>query len=213
MQTIKNFFLNVFYTIFQGRPYRPSQYKHPGNAETGKNQQYRKKLLVKLFIIIGVPLIALMAILFLVRIYHVEGASMDPKFSDGQRILVQKWDKTWHTISGKTYVPDRFEVVVLEPPDGGSQVIKRVVGLPGERVIISGGKVLIINQDNPKGYDADQNAPPGVISAQEISEGDVDINLAEDEIFVLGDNRGSSDDSRLFGPVKINQIIGQHWDF
>lgn len=213
MQAIKHFLLNIFYTIFQGRPYRPSQYNHPGNVETNKFLENRKKLILKLIIIFGLPLLALIVALFLIRIYHVEGISMDPTFKDGQKILIQKWDKTKDSVTGKEYVPDRFDVVALKPPDGGPQIVKRVIGLPGDRVVISEGAVFVINQSHPEGYLVDKEAPSGVIEFGEQTDGNIDYEINENQVFVLGDNRQHSEDSRLFGPVSIRDIVGKYWDF
>lgn len=213
MAPIKSFFLNIFYRIFHGRPYRPSEYNYPGNVEANKIQENRKKLIIKLLVIFGVPLMAFIIALFLIRIYHVEGDSMDPNFKDGQSIIVQKWDKTFDSIRGKQYVPKRFEVVVVQPPDEGQQAIKRVIGLPGERVIVFDGAVVIVSDLYPEGYYVAKDSPPGVVDFNERTEGSIDVKLGADEIFVLGDNREQSVDSRSFGPVKTEDIVGKYLDF
>lgn len=213
MAPIKSFFLNIIYRIFHGRPYRPSEYTYPGNVEANKIQENRKKLTIKLLVIFGVPVMAFVIALFLIRIYHVEGDSMDPNYKDGQKILVQKWDKTFDNIRGKQYIPKRFEVIIVQPPDRGQQVIKRVIGLPGERVIIFDGEVIIVNEQYPEGYYIANDSPPGVLDYSERTEGSIDITLKDDEIFVLGDNREQSVDSRVFGPVKTDHIVGKHWVF
>lgn len=167
----------------------------------------------KLFIIFGIPVIAAILTLFIFRIYHIEGPSMEPIFKDGQRILVQKWDRTYESIRGRQYIPNRFDVVVIRPPDGGPQVIKRVIGLPGERIVISAGTVLVVNNEHQAGYFVDKDIPIGAIDLNEETEGKVNLVLGKDEVYVLGDNRNHSEDSRLFGPVKTNDIVGKYWSF
>jgi len=100
--------------------------------------------------------------------------------------------------------PKRYDVIVFDRTDTGKQNIKRIIGLPGETVQISGGRVYINGEllDNPY---------TGNISLAGIAENTVE--LAEDEYFVLGDNADSSEDSRFtnIGNVKTNAVKGKLW--
>lgn len=136
---------------------------------------------------------------------------MEPSLHDNQRVLVQKWDKTFAKLKGEDYIPERFDVIALKPSDDKTHVMKRVIGLPGDRVIVQGGVVFVINSAHPEGYIVDKDAPPGVVDANEKTEGNISLILGKDEVFVLGDNRQASEDSRYFGPVLTEAIAGKLW--
>lgn len=207
---MKNYFLNVLHKIFHKKPYYPKQFNHPGNIVYKQTKAYKITLLKKMLIIFGVPVIALLFSLLVFRIYHVKGPSMEDTLFSGQRIIIQKWDKTYADLLGRPYAPNRYDVVVVnEPDDPATQVVKRVIGLPGDRVVISAGRLIIINNQHPSGYDADSEGPSGVVEAGELTEGKVDVALGPKEIFVLGDNRNNSKDSRDFGPVPTELIQGK----
>jgi signal peptidase I len=192
------------------KSYKFGQYDYPGLSELKKTRGNRKKLTILLSLIIGIPIIALLLTSYTFRIYHVEGVSMYPTLRDNQRILINKWGKTSASLHGKKYIPKRFDIVVITPPDNKTQVIKRVIGLPGDRIIIAGGNVLLVNENHPGGYPVDQDTPAGVVDVGELTEGVADTTLGENEIYVLGDNREHSEDSRVFGPVSIDAVAGRY---
>jgi signal peptidase I len=194
--------------MFRRRPYT---YDLQGKAELDKSRQEKTRLYFKLFVIFGLPLIAVITTSFLVRLYHIEGPSMEPNLSNNQRILIEKWDKTKARITGKPYVPKRYDIVVLKPPGGKSQIIKRVIGMPGDHIVISGGGVVIINADHPEGYQVDQAAPHGDLQYISDTDGEVDKILGPDQYYVLGDNRAVSEDSRVFGAISADDIVGKIW--
>lgn len=129
----------------------------------------------------------------------VYGTSMAPTLKDGQRLL----------ISRSTYLlslPQRGDVVVMRDPLGSDrQVARRVIGLPNEKVEVRGRQVLIDNQPLNEPYLA--NSP----FAGEILTGAVPYQLKADELFVMGDNRVSIDDSRSWGPIQIESVTGRAW--
>lgn len=139
---------------------------------------------------------------FLVQPFFVKGASMEPNFEDGQYLIIDE-------LSYRYRPPERGEVLVFRYPLDPSQFyIKRLIGLPGERVEISSGQVEIFNSEHPLGFILDESRylPAGVTTA-----GQTDITLGPGEYFLLGDNRQASFDSRRWGPVPQKDIIGRVW--
>lgn len=138
---------------------------------------------------------------FLVQPFYVKGASMEPNFYDHEYLVIDE-------ISYRFRDPSRGEIVVFRYPRDPSQFfIKRVVGLPGETVEIENSKLKIYNQEYQNGAVIEEP----YLDAAEIFWGETKITLAEDEYFILGDNRDSSLDSRAFGPISRGLIIGRVW--
>lgn len=139
---------------------------------------------------------------FLIQPFYVKGASMEPNFFDNEYLVVDE-------ISYRFGEPHRGDVVVLRNPRHESDFfIKRVVGLPGERIVITNSTVTIYNTEHPSGTLLDESAylTPAVRTS-----GDEDVTLRSNELFVLGDNRESSLDSRYFGPITRKEIVGRTW--
>ena len=129
---------------------------------------------------------------FLVQPFLVNGASMEPNFEDGNYLLVDE-------ISYRFAAPRRGEVVVFRYPNDRSVFfIKRLVGLPGERLVIRDGKIYIEGKELSEEY----------LGPTPHTEGKISVNLGKDEYFVLGDNRSYSFDSRNWGPIQREDIIG-----
>ncbi len=160
------------------------------------------------------PLIAVFLTAFVFQSYEVDGQSMEITLQNQDRLIIYKLPKTWSRVWNNEYMPSRGEVIVFTKHGneafGGEedkQLIKRVVGLPGDHVVVKNGKVTIYNEDQPNGYNPDegQSYEEGFDS----TEGNIDITVDEGEVFVLGDNRGNSLDSRYFGPIKTSDISGE----
>jgi signal peptidase I len=136
--------------------------------------------------------IALLIHLFLAQATRVYGQSMEPNIHANQRLVVEK-------LSYRLHGPRRGDVVVLHDPTGADELlIKRVIGLPGERVTVTNGRVFADGLALPEPYlDQDTESP---------SQSWV---VPPFHVFVMGDNRGASRDSRIFGPVPIDQFIGR----
>lgn len=152
--------------------------------------------------IVEVVLISLLTVYiirsFLVQPFLVSGASMEPNFSDGDYLLIDE-------LTYRFRPPQRGEVVVFRyPGDEKTFYIKRIIGLPGERVVVRDGKVRVANAANPDGVGLNED----YISSGVQTIGDIDRTLAVDEYFVLGDNRYFSFDSRNWGVLPKNDIIG-----
>jgi len=154
---------------------------------------------------IKVIIISLLIILpvryFLIQPFYVQGASMEPNFHDNEYLIIDE-------ISYRFNEPRRGDIVVFRyPRDPNQFFIKRVVGLPGEEVQIRDGKVRIINQTGV-GFVLDESE---YLSAGVVTNGSINIRLKVNEFYVLGDNRGSSLDSRSFGPLDSEAIVGKAW--
>lgn len=139
---------------------------------------------------------------FLIQPFYVKGASMEPNFYDHEYLIIDE-------LSYRLREPLRGEIVVFRYPRDPSQFfIKRVVGLPGETVEVSGGQVTIFNEEFPNGKVLDEEA---YLDSEQLTQGKKRVTLGEDEYFVMGDNRDESLDSRSFGPVARSEIVGRVW--
>lgn len=163
-----------------------------------------------IFLFIGAFIVAILLNAFVFQSYEVDGSSMEPTLQNGDRLIIYKLDRTVSKISGKEYIPNRGDVIVFHKPNGTSdQLIKRVVGLPGERVVVQNGKITVYNTEKPEGFNPD-SAPYG--ADLPVTAGNVDVNVGDGEVFVCGDNRipGASLDSRsLLGNVPVEKIVGK----
>ncbi len=138
---------------------------------------------------------------FLVQPFYVKGASMEPNFYDNEYLIIDE-------ISYRIREPQRGEIVVLKYPNDPSQYfVKRVIGLPGETVEVKDGRVRIYKNGASVGYFLNEGQ---YLSNVETS-ADKKFNIGENEYFVLGDNRPSSLDSRVFGPIQAKTIVGRVW--
>lgn len=139
---------------------------------------------------------------FLVQPFFVKGASMEPNFEDGQYLIIDE-------LSYRYRLPQRGEVVVFRYPLDPSQFyIKRIIGLPGETLEISDGRIKIFSQEHSLGFILDESK---YLPANIITSGENKIKLGEGEYFILGDNRQSSFDSRRWGVLLTKDIIGRVW--
>lgn len=135
--------------------------------------------------------------LWIAQPYIVEGSSMIPTFKDGDYLIVDQ-------ISLRVEEPKRGEVIIIKyPKDPKKFFIKRIIGLPGETVIVDRGKVFI--------QDPEENAPVEFNEDYIVYNKDENfkIILKSDEYFVMGDNRAGSSDSRVWGPLPAENIVGR----
>jgi len=142
----------------------------------------------------------------------IPSPSMEKTIMTGDRIFGFRLayginlDLFGHEISKKVKDPERFDIVIFKYPDDESQLfIKRVIGLPGETIQISGGRILIDGEAYKEGKDFPMISNPGLASSS--------ITLESGEYFVLGDNRNNSEDSRYadIGMIKKRYIAGKIW--
>jgi len=142
--------------------------------------------------ILPAVVIALLIHVFLAQATRVYGQSMEPNLHTNERLVVEKLSYRFHG-------PRRGDIVVLHDPTGGPDLlIKRVMGLPGERVTVADGRVYIDGVLLEEPY----------LSQPTLGQGRSWL-VPPLSVFVMGDNRGASRDSRIFGPVPMDQILGR----
>lgn len=159
-------------------------------------------LLLELVQVLAISLAIIIPVrYFLVQPFYVKGASMEPSFWDHEYLIIDE-------LSYRFKQPQRGDIVVFRyPADPKQFFIKRVIGLPGETVEVAGGQVKIYNDKHPNGQVLDEK----VYLDQDYTAMTRTLTLKNDEFFVLGDNRIASLDSRIFGPVKREYIVGKVW--
>jgi signal peptidase I len=140
-------------------------------------------------------LIALLINVFVGQATRVEGQSMEPNLHTNQRLVVEK-------VSYRFHGPQRFDVVVIRVPNQGDELlIKRIVGLPGETVEIRDGHVYINGELLDEPFTSEETRPGRYTR----------LTVPPLHVFVLGDNRTHSNDSRSFGPIPIENVVGRAW--
>ncbi|EKD56468.1 MAG: hypothetical protein ACD_58C00177G0002 [uncultured bacterium] len=151
--------------------------------------------------IIFVLIMAFLLRFFIFQPFMVQGISMEPNFHDSQYLIVDR-------LSYRIKEPVRGDVVVFVAPDHqNTDYIKRIIGLPGEKVEITDNKILINDSPiNEKYLPSDYKT-----LINDSNEADLIKNLSQEEYFVMGDNRQHSLDSRIFGQIKKSAIIGRAW--
>lgn len=152
---------------------------------------------------------------FVFRSFNVEGPSMEKTLFSGDKLIVNKLPVTFAAIQGKQYTPQRGQVIVFKNPEFSLKfaqkdeyIVKRVIGLPGERVRVVGGNVTVYNTSQPKGFNPDDLTEDKEGSP---TAGDVDIRVPAGEIFVSGDHRQGSysfDSRNGLGTIPLEQVIG-----
>ena len=161
-----------------------------------------RKFLASLLEVVEIAVIAVGAVFivrtFLVQPFLVSGTSMSPNFSNGDYVLTD--ELTYHLRP-----PERGEVVVFhDPQDYSTYFIKRIIGLPGERVTIKNNAITVYNDSHPQGLALGESyLPSGLVTS-----GTYDYTLSTSTYLMLGDNRPFSYDSRSWGPLPASDIVG-----
>jgi signal peptidase I len=158
----------------------------------------REYLLSLIEILLLLVIVVLPIRFFLFEPFLVKGESMEPNFHNFDYLIVDK-------LTYSLRQPRRGEVIVFRPPvEDRVYYIKRIVGLPLEKLIIEESKITIFNKEHPQGFVLNEPYLQNHYTA-----GKIEVNLGPDEYFVLGDNREVSYDSRKWGPVKRERIVGR----
>ncbi len=152
--------------------------------------------------ILNFALIALVVVLpirmFIAQPFIVSGASMETTFSSGEYLIVDQ-------VSYRFEEPERGEVIIFRyPKDPSKFFIKRIVGIPGDTINITGNVVTITNAENPDGVTLREPYIREMAPTAKITE-----TLGEEEYFVMGDNRNASSDSRMWGVLQRDKIVGR----
>lgn len=188
-------------------------YNSAGQTPPPKPSDNARNFLSTLAVLLVAPLVALLLTAFVFQSYQVDGPSMETTLSNNDRLIVWKMPRTWSRITRHPYIPQRGDVIVFvahgvgdfESPD--KQLIKRVVALPGERVVVKNNILTVYNKAHPHGFRPDKTLPYGNVIGE--TQGDIDQVVPNDSVFVCGDNRDNSLDSREFGPVATKDIVGK----
>lgn len=146
-----------------------------------------------------VLLVVLPLRIFVAQPFIVSGSSMQPTFDTGDYLIIDQ-------LTYKFQEPDRKDVVVFRYPDDPSKFfIKRIIGLPGETVEMTRDATTVINEEYPDGFTIEESY---VLSENHNLE-NITRTLEDDEYFVLGDNRNSSSDSRMWGALSEKFLVGR----
>lgn len=144
---------------------------------------------------------------FVAQVHQVKGDSMLNNFRDGEQIITNK-------LTYKFREPKRGDVIVFKYPNAPQyDYIKRIIGLPRESIQLTNGLVKIYNQDNPDGFLLSEvYIDSNVVTTGKsfLADGQV-YKIPDNDYFVMGDNRERSSDSRQWGPLPYNDIIGTSW--
>lgn len=165
-----------------------------------------KKALYFIWDLLKVVVVSLLIILpvryWLIQPFYVKGASMEPTFYDHEYLIINE-------IVYQVGTPHRGDVIVFKYPKDPSQYfIKRVIGLPGERVEVADNHVYIYPANSSTKFILDESP---YLASTVNTVGNNTWTLGANEYFVVGDNRNFSLDSRSFGPVDKDLIIGKVW--
>lgn len=197
-----------------GVPPAPTPPRAPSKPKKDHHEGIRG-ILTTLLVLLLAPLIALFLTLFVFQSYVVDGPSMESTLQNRDRLIVLKLPKTWARLTHRHYIPNRGDIIIFNEKGLSSfgdssdskQLIKRVVGLPGERVVVKEGSLTVYNKEHPEGFSPDKTLSYGKVIYS--TPGNVDLTVPAGEVFVAGDNRPNSLDSRYFGPVSSDDIVGK----
>ena len=176
---------------------------------TGARRRRRKRSAARnavewVLVLVGALLVALVVKTWLFQAFYIPSGSMEPTLHTDDRVLVNK-------VSYDIGDVERGDIVVFERPDswGSGEIddlIKRVIGLPGEEIAVRDGDVYVDGERLDEPWLQDDVTTPSFF---EESGCVPSCTIGDDEIFVLGDNRGNSDASNHFGPLPFDTVVGR----
>jgi signal peptidase I len=175
-----------------------------------KDRHGAKSVLSTVGLFISAFLIAILLNTFVIQSYQVDGESMETTLQNNDRLIVNKIPRTIAKIDGHQFIPKRGQIIIFNQAGlpgyiGEKQLIKRVIGLPGEHVVVANGQITIYNKQHQDGFNPDK---AGIYTiAAKTTVGSFDGTLGPNQLFVCGDNRPNSEDSRYFGPITTDQVV------
>jgi len=172
-------------------PPRPPLSSTPPKKETGFIGEIISFSLIAFLIVLPIRF-------FVAQPFIVSGASMEETFSTGEYLIVDQ-------LSYRFEEPERGDVIIFRyPKDPSKFFIKRIIGLPGDTLTIEGNVVEITNKAHPSGLVLDEPYVKSMSQDTTLTE-----ELGDGEYFVMGDNRDASSDSRMWGVLSRDKIVGQ----
>lgn len=176
------------------------QQSNPTSPSPSEHKQTFREQVIELFKFIIIALIFVIPFrVFIAQPFQVSGASMIDTFHDADYLIVDE-------ISYRFRDPVRGEVIVFNNDITQKNFIKRIIGLPGEKIIISEDQVTVYNDEFPDGVVLTE---PYIGTMH--TQGTVSVSLDDSQYFVMGDNRENSLDSRSIGPIHRQDIVGRAW--
>jgi signal peptidase I len=173
--------------------------QQPALAAPQPRASTASSLLRELAEVVVLAIILYFGISFAVQTVHVEGLSMFATLDDNDYLIADK-------IAYRLHAPQRGDIIILRPPtDDSKDFIKRVIALPGERLLIQDGQVFI------NGHHLTEPYLPEAWTTQNNWGGSAGVVMPANQYFVMGDNRNRSQDSRTFGPIGRDRIDGRAW--
>jgi signal peptidase I len=184
--------------------------KRPSEGDRGAGRRTRKVVIEWVLLIGGALLIALLIKTFLFQAFYIPSESMTPTLQVGDRVLVNKLSYRLHDVN-------RGDIVVFEAPDdpntdGVKDLVKRVVGLPGETIELRDGQVFVDGNllEEPYLARGEVTRPTQNFAGKcEPPDSESTCTVPADSYLVLGDNRDQSKDGRVFGPIRESDIVGR----
>lgn len=187
--------------------------------ESQKKQEAYQSLGSFIFEIVKIVLLAFLIFapirFFIFQPFFVQGASMEPNFENNEYLIINEIGYKQISLGRENKIfqagPFRdlersWPIVFRYPKNPSQYFIKRVIALPGEKIQIKDNQIVIFNDEFPNGFLLDESA---YLDSYVETKGDLTLQLADDEYFVMGDNRSFSSDSRSWGPVNKEDIIGK----
>ncbi len=192
------------------------------NSESKKENKL-KSVIVYIFEFLKIIIISLIIIVpirtFVFQPFFVQGASMEPNFHDGEYLIINEFGykktvigtdkKEFFTVDSFKEI-DRKEVIVFRNPRNPKEYfIKRVIGLPGDRIEIKDGEVILYNGENPQGGILDETDYLTKMLHNTECRDQCIFEVKQDEFLVFGDNRKYSSDSRSWGVLPSKFVVGK----
>lgn len=197
--------------------YPPAAQPPVNNTPEPGHNEGLKSILATVLLIAAAPLIAVIFTMFVFQSYEVDGPSMQSTLQHQDRLIVYKLPRTISRVTKDDFMPKRYDIVVFSRQEtvsdsfssheSSKQLIKRVIGLPGERVVVNNDQLTVYNKEHPEGYSPDSGNE--YAKSITVTPGNIDVVVPPNEVFLAGDNRTNSLDSRYFGTVPTSDIVGK----